>query len=177
MTIDPVFSWILALGCALLLAAAAAHKLREGRDFIAVVENYRIVPASFAPIAAMFVVLSELSAAALLVFLETRAVGAAAAALLFMTYAGAIELNLIRGRTHIDCGCLGASKRRSIGKWMVWRNVALAMAAALAAVAPGSRTLSARDAVTICGSLAALALLYAAFDQLGSTASRTSTAS
>lgn len=171
MTLEPVFSWILALGCAVLLALAGAQKLRHWRDFVAIVANYRIVPASMAAAAATLVTLCELSGSLLLVLPATRALGATAATLLFTAYAAAIALNLVRGRTHIDCGCVGASKRRSIGKWMVWRNSALALAAALAALPVGTRELSALDVFTVGGSLAALALLYAAFDQIGATAS------
>ena len=177
MTLEPVFSWILALGGALLLTLAATQKLRRWRELAAIVENYRIVPATLAPVAATFVTLCELSGSLLLLLPATRSAGATAAALLFTAYAAAIALNLIRGRTHIDCGCVGASKRRSIGAWMVWRNGTLAAAAALTALPIGVRALSALDVFTIAGSLAALVLLYATFDQLGTTSSRTRTAS
>lgn len=177
MTLEPVFSWILALGCSLLLALAASQKLRQWSDFIEVVANYRIVPASLAAIAATVVTLGEVSASLLLVLPITRPIGGIVAAVLFTTYASVLALNLFRGRTHIDCGCVGASKRRSIGAWMVWRTGVLAVAAGLAAVPTAARTLSALDVVTICSGVAAIALLYAAFDQLGATPSRARIAS
>ena len=175
--LEPVYSWILALGCALLLARAAAHKLEQRRELVAIVANYRIVPAGWAAIAAIVVVLCEMASALLLLSPETRAFGAIMAASLFMTYAAAIALNLKRGRTHIDCGCVGPSQRRPIGAWMVWRNGVLTIAAALSAMSIAARTLSTSDVLTICGGVAVLALLYAAFDQLGAIATRTRTAS
>lgn len=175
--LEPVYSWILALGCALLLARAAAHKLAQPREFVAIVANYRIVPAGLAAIAAVMVVLCEISAVLLLVYPAARSLGAIVAASLFMTYAAAIALNLKRGRTHIDCGCLGPSQRRSIGAWMIWRNAVLTIAAALSAAPAATRSLSALDVLTICGGVAVLALLYAAFDQLGATLIPTRTAS
>lgn len=175
--LEPVYSWILALGCALLLARAAAHKLEQRRELVAIVANYRIVPASWAAIVAVIVVICEISAALLLVNPTTRSLGAIMAAALFVTYAAAIALNLKRGRMHIDCGCVGASQRRAIGAWMVWRNGVLTVAAALAAMPIAERALSTLDLLTISGSIAVLALLYAAFDQLGAIVTRTRTAS
>lgn len=175
--LEPVYSWILALGCALLLARAAAHKLGQRRELVAIIANYRVVPARWAAIAAVAVVAAETSAALLLVYPATRPRGAIIAASLFITYAAAIAVNLRRGRIHIDCGCVAASQRRAIGAWMVWRNGALAIAAALSATPVAARTLSAFDALTICGGVAVLCLLYAAFDQLGAIVIRTRTAS
>lgn len=175
--LEPVYSWIFALGCALLLARAAAHKLEQRRELVAIVANYRIVPSSWAAIVAVLVVVAEISAALLLVLPATRATGAVVAASLFITYAAAIALNLKRGRTHIDCGCVGPSQRRSIGAWMVWRNGVLAIAAALSATPVAARTLSTFDVLTVCGGVAALALAYATFDQLGAIVTRTRTAS
>lgn len=175
--LEPVYSWILALGCALLLARAAVHKLQQRHELVDVIANYRLVPANWAPVAAVLVVFAEMSAALLLVYPATRSIGAIVAAVLFMTYAAAIALNLQRGRTHIDCGCVGASERRAIGAWMVWRNGVLTIAAALSATPIAERALSAFDVLTICGGVAVLALLYAAFDQLGAIVTRTRTAS
>lgn len=175
--LEPVYSWILALGCALLLARAAAHKLEQRRELVAIVANYRIVPTGSAAIVAVVVVICEIAAALLLVYPATRSLGAIVAASLFMTYAAAIAINLKRGRTHIDCGCVGPSQRRAIGAWMVWRNGLLTIAAALSATPVAARTLATFDVLTICGGVAVLAFLYAAFDQLGAIVTRTRTAS
>ena len=176
MTLEPAFTWIPALFCALLLARAAVHKLAQWREFVAVVQNYRIVPERIAGMAAAIVTGCELSASLLLLLPTTRTSGALVAAFLFVTYAGAIALNLRRGRASIDCGCVAASNRRPIGAWMVWRNLALASAAALAALPMNARALVTLDVLTIVAAIAALTLLYAAFDQLASTSSRTGVA-
>jgi hypothetical protein len=49
---------------------------------------------------------------------------------------------------------------------MVWRNLALALIAATAALPWVSRSLKGSDALTIIGGLAAIAALYVAVDQL-----------
>jgi hypothetical protein len=74
----------------------------------------------------------------------------------------AIGVNLARGRTSIDCGCLGVGRRAPISRWMVGRNVVLAAVVLLAALPRGARELAALDIVTIVGALLSLAALYSA---------------
>lgn len=172
MTLDPVFSWIVAVDCALLLMSAVIQKVRRWPEFTAIVANYRVTPAATAPMAGALIAFGEGTASLLLLAPATRAIGAWAASALFLSYGAVIAVNLARGRTHIDCGCVGASKRRSIDQWMVWRNITLTVAAAVAALPTDARPLTMLDAFTVCGSVLAFALLYMAFDQLGAVTSR-----
>lgn len=96
---------------------------------------------------------------------------AAALALLLAVFAGAIAINLLRGR-EIDCGCFGFGVRRRIGWDAVVRNVVLALLAVGLATRPpeplaldttvfgGDTTMSASDAFAL---LIASTLAVAAF--------------
>ncbi len=125
----------LALALATLFASAAAHKLHARERWPAVLRQYRLLPEVLvAPVAALLPLTEALAAAALL-WPRTSAAGALFIAALLLAYAYALAINLRRGRTSIDCGCLGAQRRRGIAPWMVGRNLLLA-AAALALLLP-----------------------------------------
>jgi hypothetical protein len=85
-------------------------------------------------------------------------------------YAGAIFVNLVRGRRGIDCGCAGVAASRSLSGGLVVRNGVLIIAALTSALPATSRSLAWIDAVTIVAGVAAAALLYAAADGLLATA-------
>jgi Methylamine utilisation protein MauE len=168
--LDPVVSLIIALGVALLFGAAALHKLKDWSRFRAALAGYGLVPASLNPAAALGLVALEGLTAATLPFTASRRVGAFLAAALLVSYALAIGINLLRGRTSIDCGCLGAGQRNRIGGWMVIRNLGLGAATLAATLPTTDRSLTSLDAVTIVGAVLALAALYATQDSLQRTA-------
>jgi hypothetical protein len=170
--IDPVLSVVAALGTALLFAAAAAHKLSDWPRFRAAVGNYRIAPQPLVPALAIAVVAIEITAAELLLLPASRPAGALLAAGLLAAYAAAIGVNLRRGRSSIDCGCMGAGSRRPIGPWIVTRNLIMAIFVLAAALPATSRPLVALDALTIGGALACLGILYAGQDALQRNAAR-----
>ena len=115
--------------------SAAIPKLLAPADFALAVRNYRLLrPRLTEPVARWLPQLEFALALALLLGLATRpAAGLAAAALLI--FAGAIAINLLRGR-EIDCGCYSAASPRTIGWWLVVRDLGLALSAALVLVAP-----------------------------------------
>jgi len=92
--------------------------------------------------------------------------GFVASIALFVGYAIAIAVNLLRGRVHIDCGCLGAAGREEISWWLVGRNLACA-AAALAGLGPvGTRERVWLDGLTLVAATLAFTGLYLAADRL-----------
>src|SRR5262245_65540349 len=109
---DPALDLTFRAGLALLFAVAAVHKLRDPRGFPAPLSYYRLLPAGIAGVAGMGLVGAELAVVAALVV--DRRAGLAGAAALLVLYAGAMAINLARGRRHIDCGCAGPAARRSI---------------------------------------------------------------
>lgn len=170
MTIDPAISRILELSLAMLFGVAAGHKLKDRRRFLAVLANYDLMPGRLVPLVGMAVIGAEIVAALLLVLPLVRAPGVFLSAALLACYALAIAVNLLRGRTRIDCGCLGFGRHDRIAWTMVVRNLALIALALAALLSASPRDLEALDVLTIGASVASIAVLAAALARLGAAA-------
>jgi hypothetical protein len=166
MTIDPAIDAALRAALAVLFAAAASHKVREPRRFRATVAEYRVLPGLLVTPAALALVGGEVGVAMALVLPAWRTAGLLGAAALLALYGAAIAVNLARGRRDLDCGCAGPAMRRPISGWLVARNAVLAAVALAGLVPTAARPLVWVDALTILGSTAALAALYAALDRM-----------
>jgi hypothetical protein len=162
--LDPAIGALLAGCCALLFASAALHKLLDLRRFAAVLDAYALLPGLGRLAAA--VPLAELGVAAGMLVGVARPWAAIGGAALLCAYAGAIALNLRRGRTDLACGCGGPNERRPIARWMVWRNLALALALGGAALPWSHRPMLAMDALTVAAGVATAAFLYVSLDRL-----------
>ena len=116
-----------ALGFALLLGTGSWRKLRGLDGFRAVLADYRLVPAGAIKPAALAVIFGEgVLAVAWLVApwrVEAAVLAGVCTALLMAAYGGAITVNLLRGRSWIDCGCGGGEQLSWI---LVSRNLVLA---------------------------------------------------
>jgi hypothetical protein len=75
-------------------------------------------------------------------------------------------VNLARGRRDLGCGCGGPAARQPISGGLVARNAALATAALAGLLSTATRALVWIDALTVVGTVAALAALYAATNAL-----------
>jgi len=117
----------LACALALLFANAGAHKLRDRLRFSAQLAEYRLLPASFVTVAATLLGIVEMAISVALILPATREAAGLAAASLLVGYAIAIGINLVRGRSYIDCGC-GDSPQMLSG-WLLVRNALLACGA------------------------------------------------
>ena len=164
--LDPTFGYLICIGIALLFATAGWHKLRSLEAFAEVFAAYRVLPGGWGRRAAWLIPCLELATAGALPWEMTRRWALTAAIGLLTAYAAGLGLNLARGRRELDCGCGTIGSRRSIAGWMVWRNLALALISAIAALPWAWRPLNGSDALTIVGGLAAIAALYVAVDQL-----------
>jgi hypothetical protein len=166
VSLDPALEGVLRGGLALLFAAAALHKLRAPREFAAALAGYRLLPAALVPAAASALAGAEVVLAGSLLARAFEPAAPLAAAGLLALYSCAIAANLARGRTEIDCGCLGPAGRQPLSAWLLVRN-ALLVAACLALVAPpAARALVWVDAVSVAGGVAVLALLWNAAHRL-----------
>jgi hypothetical protein len=163
---DPAPELLIRLAIALLFAAAAAHKLRGLAGFAETLAAYRVLPEWLARRAAWCIPCAELAAALALLWEPRRLALALPAVGLLLLYAGAMGVNLARGRRDLDCGCGTARERRFIAAWMVWRNVILAAVLGAAAWPNSSRPPTLTDLLTIAGGLAVSAALYVAVDRL-----------
>jgi hypothetical protein len=170
--IDPALQLAARGAVALLFAAAAAHKLRDVGAFRSAVEAYELMPRLWVVPVSALLIGAEVGIAAGCLLPRVGPVAAAAAAALLSVYAGAIAVNLQRGRRDIDCGCAGPSRRQPLSAWLVGRN-ALLVAVALAAALPTTgRPLTWLDGATVAAALAALSLLYSAAEGLLAEAPR-----
>ena len=79
---------------------------------------------------------------------------------------GAVIVNLLRGRTDLDCGCGGAGGDQRLSWGLVLRNALLAAALAFAAARPGERDLVWLDYATMLVATLSLFGLYAGANQL-----------
>lgn len=198
--LDPIVSWILRLALAALFATAAAHKLRDLRGFRQTLSDYEILPRLFVMPAAIGLVAFEVLiaidlATGLISSLVTATtagtvsgstttvgtVGTApalspwaglAATGLLVIYGLAIGINLLRGRSEIDCGCLGPAARQPLSSWLLARNGILAFGAALTSLPLSSRSLHPIDGITLLGGVIVLALLFNSVNGLASDPSR-----
>jgi uncharacterized membrane protein YphA (DoxX/SURF4 family) len=126
------------LTCRFVLAfvflLASIPKLRARDDFHRAVRNYRLLPERLnEPVSTWLPRLEFSVALALLLGIGTSVVAAVAGALL-VAFAGAVSINLARGR-RIDCGCANAPSPRTIGWGLVARDLALAGMAAVVTIA------------------------------------------
>lgn len=160
--VDPALSLIVYWSLALLLGAAAAHKLSNWHDFRAVLASYRLLGAPLVTTASVTLIVVEAGIAAGLVL---RVPGAAAAAAgLLALYAAAMAVNLLRDRRLMDCGCGG--RRQPLSWALVARNILLTGMVLVPLAPEGERVLGWLDYVTAVGGVMVLSLLYLAADTL-----------
>jgi len=122
----------------LVFLTAAYGKLRHWTEFQGVVANYRLLPQGLVgPVAYLLPPTEALLGAGLMLGLGSPwpALGAAA---LLLSFAGAMGLNLRRGRRHIDCGCFQSALAQSLSWKLVIRNIALALLIGVSLLTPAA---------------------------------------
>lgn len=164
--LDPVLVTASSTALAALLAGAASHKLRDWRAFNAIVRAYQLLPAPWAPAATASLALAELALALALLLPAWRATAALGVVVLMALYAGAIGLNLWRGRRDIDCGCSGPGAAQPLRPLLLLRNLAIALLAGLAALPAAERALGALDTFVVIAAAAVALLIHVAVDGL-----------
>lgn len=127
----PIFIIVAAGTLVCVFLRGAAHKFFDFTWFSHILAEYRILPAGVAVPAAGLLMGLELAVSLGLVVPQTRSIAALAAAGLLLLYAAAMAINLLRGRSRINCGCGGAGQ--GISWFLVGRNVALTGLALVAA--------------------------------------------
>lgn len=164
--LDPVIPLVIALSLAVLWLAAAADKLRAFDVFSEVLSDYRLLPARLTGVCAAAVIGVELCLGIGLLMPIGRNLALAGSALVLVLYAGAIAVNLLRGRRFIDCGCSGFAGQQPLGVWLVARNLLLAIVALAAMLPELARVLIWLDAVAVSAAVCVSAFLYAAINRL-----------
>jgi hypothetical protein len=166
MGIDPAIAVLIVACMALLFASAAVHKLRDLRRFDEIFAAYGLLTWAARLRLARAVPLFEGLVAAGLLFDAARAMAACVGIVLLLAYAGAITVNLLRGRRDLACGCGGPDDRRPIAAWMVWRNTLCALLLLPVMLPWSPRPLGLTDLVTIGFGTATGALVYLCLDGL-----------
>lgn len=105
-------------------------KMSSLPEFRSAVANYRLLPMRVVSAVALSLPFAEVAAATLVATGVLTSLLSAVMALLLITFATAIAINLARGRV-FDCGCAGRAAPRLI----TWRHVGLNVAMALTAAA------------------------------------------
>lgn len=163
---DPTVAMFASLFVALILAAAAIPKLKNKDEFLGVVANYKLLPNFLvAPFAEMLPWIELVSAIALLIP-SVHVIGASVASALFILFSIAIAINVGRGRTHIDCGCVRRPTSMSrIGMFHVLRALALAGLSLYVVVTPVEiSSINLESVLTAVASAIMLSLIYLGAD-------------
>mgnify|MGYP001818009310 FL=1 len=170
LQLDPLILKAISIGLGLMFVVAAWHKLADAAGFRVTLLEYQVMPEAFVAPASRVIPVAELAlGAAWLLGQYAGGLTAIASAALLAIYAGAIGVNLARGRVHFDCGCGFGGQDDSeqyLSGGLIVRNLALIGAALLALVPAAERQLGPGDWLALLGSLIAGTLLFSAANQL-----------
>ena len=166
MYLDSIISALIAVSGAGLFASASGQKARAPREFVGQVAAYALVPRMAVTCVAYVLIALEMLVAVLLLPPRFRSLAAGTGSALLLLYGFGMLVNLWRGRRALDCGCMGPYAVRPIAYWMVWRNGALAVLLACAAVPSAARPWAFTDVVTLLCGIAVMVALYQATDEL-----------
>ena len=104
----PLFALICRLTLAIIFFYAGVEKILYPQEFAVAIYNYQLLPDYVINLLAIFLPwLEVLIAASLVIGIYTRG-AALLSSLLFLIFATALTINLVRG-LDISCGCFGAS--------------------------------------------------------------------
>lgn len=160
--IDPLWQLTVTLFLSLLFSTTAWHKWQDIHHTATSVAKYRLVPVAWCYKVTYLIASAEVLAVLLLWVYP--ALGAVLVIGLLACYAVAIQVNLQRERTNMDCGCGGVPIR--LTPLLVIRNVVLVLVAITLLFSTEARILTWVDMLQ--GSLIAVTLLalYYAGEQL-----------
>jgi hypothetical protein len=168
--VDPATTGAVVGALALILFGAAWHKLAEPNAFLSALAAYRLVPGPLLEPMARALPFLEFALGAGVLLPATRVAALAGTAALLVAYAAAIAVNLVRGRSYIDCGCGGAAHPLSWG--LVLRNLLLAAAAVAVSGPTADRTLDWLDGFVLVAGGLAFFVAYLMADEVLRQASR-----
>ncbi len=150
----------------LLFSTAAVSKLRSPDEFFGMVRNFRLMPEGLARPVAYALPVVELATAAGIAIPASSAASTAVAGMLLAAFGVAMAINVLRGRSQIDCGCFRNGLKQPLSWAVVGRNAVLAVAAFAAAATPTAWPGSAGFAVGLAAGGLAM-LLYLTATMLG----------
>jgi hypothetical protein len=120
---------ILALFCSMVVAVvfltSGVMKLVDKKTFVAVVRDFALLPDSVATFLGTVLPYFEILIAVTLILDIYRGVLLGVAIVLLTSFATAVSINLLRGRSYISCGCFGAHENSPLTWSLVSRNLLL----------------------------------------------------
>lgn len=168
---EPLIVWSLRAFLAALFATAALSKLTSLEEFYGVVRNFRLLPDGLSRATAMVLPVVELAVAAGLLVTPLAVPAAMAAAALLLVFSVALAINVLRGRSYIDCGCFRNGMKQTVSWSLVARNIVLtALALAVVALLPASRAAGLADIFVGLAAGGMAMLLYVTVSMLGAIA-------
>ncbi|MCE7998335.1 MAG: methylamine utilization protein MauE [Rhodobiaceae bacterium] len=120
--LDPVFDIAIRGALAALLLVAAWHKLRDPIGFWQAVSGYQLLRENLEKPLARLIPLVEIALALSLVVFTSSSLPLVTVMALWLVYGSGIAVNLLRGRTELDCGCGGIGADQTIHWGLVARN-------------------------------------------------------
>lgn len=163
---DPIVSWSLAIALAAILCSASVHKLSDVEGFKETLQNYNLLPQALVTIVAILLPFVELCAGVTMLWPTTSNIGAELASFLFISYAAAISINLLRGRDNIDCGCHWSSDSHQRLSWQLVARNGVLIGLSLSVMTSQSRALGGVDGLIIVVTSLSILLLYLIADRL-----------
>jgi len=164
--LDPVIHIVICYTLAVLWLTGAAHKATSFADFCVTLREYRLLPRGLSRVCAVAIIAIEIGLGIGVLIPVERSMALVGSSLLLMLYSVAIGVNLLRGRRHIDCGCMGPALRHSLSGWMVWRNLAFAGISLGGLLPVHARELLWVDVLSIVATVGIVTAMYAALNQL-----------
>lgn len=165
---EPIVHLVLRLLLTAILVLSLVAKLRDYRRFRVIVARYEVVPVEWTGTASALAVVWE--AAAVAALWAWPSVGPLFAGMLFGIYGLATVVNLIRGRTHIDCGCEWGGREpmataAKVTPWLPIRNLGLVLLALTLCAPRSDRPLGMLDYGLIGASAAFFVAVFLAMDR------------
>lgn len=169
---DPVFNWIITLALMQLFTAAVWHKLSDMDAFSEALRAYDIVPTLLEKPVAIILLIMEVLAVVLLMVPAFREIGALLACTLLLVYALAMAINLARGRQLANCGCHFGQQSQPVTRFLVVRNLVLALGGSMLLWPEVDRQLNLVDFGCILFGLSVVALIYFVSNSLSQSYTR-----
>ncbi|MFT8418160.1 MAG: MauE/DoxX family redox-associated membrane protein [Acetobacter sp.] len=116
-------------GLGALFLVAGVAKLRAHDTFLGTLASYRLVPEGLYETAAWALAIAETCVAVLLFSGVGTVAGSLVAAALLCVFAGAMGVNVLRGRTDLSCGCTPGVEGKKLSWGLVLRTVLCAVVA------------------------------------------------
>jgi hypothetical protein len=169
-SLDPQVALSIRIALALLFAVAGIGKLCPGAGFEATLSGYRLLPAFSLKAVAVVLPIFEILLAGGLAIAALEPWPEVCAAGLLVLFAGAMAINLARGRSSISCGCSFGGGDKELRWGAIGRNLVLAGLIGISALTAAASQLASILIAAACG--LSLFALYGALDAVWSLFAR-----